>query len=763
MAEIKLVDPFDNPDFKPSAPAVVNQTSAVSSEGVIKDPFDDPNFSLTAAPKTTQKLLEQKPVEAMEISPGVQAQLGTTDDLQEQAIIFAKNVFPNMPLKDAMSRISRQGDRLIYLDTDGQTKYATPELFRSPVAPGEEGGLQNPINMDRLGQRAIQSISNYSSRLPEEIVTETLDKRFFNLLPTGARQVATGLTQGVAGYPRQIVGNILSDQQNIFKPDFSETLRSISEGGISGAFSQGLERLTGVRNRLNIGRPDARQLRNPAVRNEIQERQAAFEETGVTPTLSQVTNLPSMRVTERQLNRQSDALPKFQEIYAAQEKQISEAANKLINKLGSPDTFDSLRALSQTSQNIIEEAIETRAAEAGVFYKKAFAKPIDIDTGKLQGLQLLIDERMSSVRGPSKFFKETTSEKGTVVEETAKGRGVETYNELDKVKNWLFDTVEEVDANGNVSMRLQPVTDLQQLHSVKEQIDARLEDIADKGTSAEKRAAGSLKSVRAKLIDILSESSPDYAQANKKFSELSKPIDDLLDGKIGALAKLNPSKGDFRPDALNFILKAKMISDPASIAKVKKQVLSQPNGDKVWDDSVASWMSGILSDAQEKAPLEMANVSLSRKLRQQLFGSQKQRDAILQAVGASRFKAFETFFKVLESVEKTLPVGSQTATDINADFTSPIAKFFGDALQLKKVVNPGEIIQNISASLNVDRLSSLFTTREGLKELDKFKALGTKGNAAISVLGRILQSLSTGSIREGMEDENQVTRPAVPQ
>ena len=78
-------------------------------------------------------------------------------------------------------------------------------------------------------------------------------------------------------------------------------------------------------------------------------------------------------------------------------------------------------------------------------------------------------------------------------------------------------------------------------------------------------------------------------------------------------------------------------------------------------------------------------------------------------------------------------------------------------------MNPGEIIQNISASLNVDRLSSLFTTREGLKELDKFKALGTKGNAAISVLGRILQSLSTGSIREGMEDENQVTRPAVPQ
>ena len=123
MAEIKLVDPFDNPDFKPSAPAVVNQTSAVSSEGVIKDPFDDPNFSLTAAPKTTQKLLEQKPVEAMEISPGVQAQLGTTDDLQEQAIIFAKNVFPNMPLKDAMSRISRQGDRLVYLDTDGPVSY----------------------------------------------------------------------------------------------------------------------------------------------------------------------------------------------------------------------------------------------------------------------------------------------------------------------------------------------------------------------------------------------------------------------------------------------------------------------------------------------------------------------------------------------------------------------------------------------------------------------------------------------------------------
>ena len=759
MAEIKLVDPFDNPDFKPSAPAVVNQTSAVSSEGVIKDPFDDPNFSLTAAPKTTQKLLEQKPVEAMEISPGVQAQLGTTDDLQEQAIIFAKNVFPNMPLKDAMSRISRQGDRLVYLDTDGQTKYATPELFRSPVAPGEEGGLQNPINMDRLGQRAIQSISNYSSRLPEEIVTETLDKRFFNLLPTGARQVATGLTQGVAGYPRQIVGNILSDQQNIFKPDFSETLRSISEGGISGAFSQGLERLTGVRNRLNIGRPDARQLRNPAVRNEMQERQAAFEETGVTPTLSQVTNLPSMRITERQLNRQADALPKFKEIYDAQEKQISESANKLINRLGSPDSFDSLRALSQTSQNIIEEAIQTRATEAGKLYKKAFETPTIVDT---TGLLDLIEKRMNSVRGPSKVFREGTSETGTIVE-TGKGRGVQTYRELDTIKNLLFDTVEEVDANGNVSMRLQPVTDLEQLHSIKEQIDARLEDITAKGTSAEKRAAGSLKSVRTILIDALNKSNPNYAEANKKFSELSKPIDDLLDGKIGALAKLNPSKGDFRPDALNFILKAKMISDPASIAKVKKQVLSQPNGDKVWDDSVASWMSGILSDAQEKAPLEMANVSLSRKLRQQLFGSQKQRDAILQAVGASRFKAFETFFKVLESVEKTLPVGSQTATDINADFTSPIAKFFGDALQLKKVVNPGEIIQNISASLNVDRLSSLFTTREGLKELDKFKALGTKGNAAISVLGRILQSLSTGSIREGMEDENQVTRPAVPQ
>ena len=93
--------------------------------------------SLTAARPNTRELLLQKPKEAMEIQPSLQAKLGTTDDLSEQARIFTQNKFPNMPLNEAMSRISRQGNRLVYLDTDGQAKYATPELFRSPIASGD--------------------------------------------------------------------------------------------------------------------------------------------------------------------------------------------------------------------------------------------------------------------------------------------------------------------------------------------------------------------------------------------------------------------------------------------------------------------------------------------------------------------------------------------------------------------------------------------------------------------------------------------------
>lgn len=744
MAEI--VDPFDTPQASRPAP------QAAQPSGIV-DPFDNPQprETISAVSTVGDKLLTEAPGESAKIGAATLAKAGTTSDFGEQVTILAKDLFPDMPLAKAKSRFAQKGDDIIYVDRLNKVQKITPDLLRSPFTTNPDGtiGLQMPIKTDNFGKRVMDNAAYGVSRLPEEAASGAVDLALQSRsVPLPVRAPIAGGVQALASVPRQMVGNYLSGK-DLLDLDTGE----LAQAGAAGASASGINAASTrffQRNRPGLAYEDTRKLQTREGQREVAGAVENFREQGITPTLGQVADVPSARVKERQLFRREVGRNELEALYKDQAKQIGDRWRALTAKLGNPNSVQAVAELRDTAQTLIDDAVAARTQAASPMYEEAFQSGAEPD---ITDVIDFAEDQLSQVRGPRTVERvefDPTDFSIVRAKEDMRSTGTKAAQEINNAIKLLTNERVTVDPKTGLEDRaFLPITDYRQLHSAKEEIDARIEDIQAVGTSAEKRALRSLTMIQQKLTEALKAAHPKYAEGNELFKSLSGPIDEMRNGQIGAIASIRESKSNLRPDMLSFVLDAGAVGEPDVIRKTREQILAAPNGKEVWDNAVAAYFRRALQKSEVGEARNFGNVSIAGSLRKALFKTPDQREALKAAVGEENFASFNKFFDVLRRIEDTLPENSATATDIDKSFAGPAAKAAAWVLQLRNVLNPGELVVNISDSINAERLATVFTTPKGLKELEKLKALDPKGKTALQVVSRIITMAAADAFDQG--------------
>lgn len=759
MADAEFKDPFDNPNAA--------QTSQRQPTPGFVDPFDAaparPQPEIRAATTTQDKLLTEKPGEAGRVPFSTLAKAGTTSNFGEQVTILAKDLFPDMPIAEAKSRFAQKGDDIIYVDRLGKVQKITPDLLRSPFVTGPDGqiGLQVPFKTDNLANRVGANAAYGVSRLPEEAVAGTADMLMQSRgVPLPIRAPVTGGIQAAASIPRQVIGNYLAGSEPL-DLDTGELLQA----GVAGTTASGLNAATTrffEKNRPGLNAADVSMLGTNAGQRNMAAASENFREQGITPTLGQIADVPSARVKERQLYRREAGRNELEAIYNDQAKQIGDRWRALTGQLGNPNAVQSVADLRSAAESLIENAKQTRTQMASPAYEEAFNSGVKPD---VSGVVNFAESLLAQVRGKRTVERvelDPTNFSIVSAKEDARSRGTTAAQEIDNAIKLLTDERVYVDRNtGMESREFLPISDYRQLHSAKEEIDARIEDIEGAGTSAEKRALQALTQIKNQLTDALKEAHPKYREGNQIYIDYSGPVDRLKDGQIGAIASIRESKSNLRPDMLSFVLDASNVGDPDVIRRTRNEILQAPNGAQIWDNAVAAYFRRAMQKAEVGEARNFGNVSIAGSLRKALFKSPDQREALKAAVGDQRFSAFNKFFDVMRRIEDTLPENSPTATDVNSSFAGPTAQAAAFLLRLRSILNPGDVIENVSDSINVERLATVFTTPKGLKELEKLKKLDPKGKTALQVVSRIITMAAVDAFDQG-PSEVQIYREDAP-
>ena len=743
-----LVDPYDSGvpvKAPPSRPTVSN----------LVDPFDKPmplrQAEVYATPTITDKLMTEQPQEAGRVPVSTLAKAGTTNDFGEQVSILAKDLFPDMPLAQAKSRFALSGDNIIYVDRLNKVQKVTPDLLQSPFKTNQDGtiGMQLPLKTSNLARRLSTNAAYAAPRLPEEAASGVADLLMQSRgVPLPVRAPIAGAVQSVASIPRQVIGNYLSGS-DLLEMDTGDLLQT----GVAGASASGINAATNrffSRNRPGLNASEARALGTRSGQNQIARAQENFREQGIRPTLGQIADVPSARVKERQLYRREAGRNELEAVYREQAKQIGDRWRSLTADLGNANSVQAVSNLRETAQGLIDDAVRVRSEMASPAYEEAFRSGTKPDVSDVIDLA---ERLLADVRGPRTIERvewDPTDFSIVSSKEDQRATGTKAAQEINNAIKLLTDERVSIDPRTKSESReFLPISDYRQLHSAKEEIDARIEDIQSTGTSAEKRALRSLTLIQQKLTEKLKAAHPKYAEGNRTFTEMSKPLDELKEGQVGAISSIRESKSNLRPEMLSFIFDAAAVGDPGVIRKTREQILRAPDGNRVWDDAVASYFRRALQKAEFNESRSFGNVSIAGAMRKALFKTPDQREALKAAVGEERFQTFNKFFDVLRRIEDTLPENSATATDANSSFAGPAVQAAAYVLQLKKVLNPGEAMVNISDSINVERLATVFTTPKGLKELEKLRALDPKGKTALQVVSRIITAAASDAFDQG--------------
>lgn len=275
---------------------------------------------------------------------------------------------------------------------------------------------------------------------------------------------------------------------------------------------------------------------------------------------------------------------------------------------------------------------------------------------------------------------------------------------------------------------------LQRIHSAKEVIDNRLSALSKNfgKTSDVNKAVRAIAQAKSSLIDEISEQSPLYKEALEEFALLSPTVNELTEGLIGNISKLDP-------EGVSSIT-AKIFSPEVntSIIKNAKKVISEvdPNA---WNQIVRAeaekrlGKSRVLIDSIESGAVE----NVPNQLRRALFGNAKQRENLMSSLDGPLKRNALALEDWLRRASLGRPGGSQTA--VRGEIKERLQRGVFKALQ--DLFSPRATISKAGAEnvfdTNSKALAEVFFNPKFTPELSKI----TRKSPTSSAAGKALLQL----------------------
>lgn len=376
---------------------------------------------------------------------------------------------------------------------------------------------------------------------------------------------------------------------------------------------------------------------------EMQRLRTLAKSFGIDLTVPELTNSPTLRGLWTRLAKtpgpQAEKLATYLE--EVRKPQVEAAIQRELGNIA-PESRTAFEAGGQargTAREIEEGLRQTRATETRPMYKEAFEQQQPVDVAST--LETLAKEAEKYPEGhPSLATLQQTSKMLTKEQVNPTTKAVEVIQE----------------------------TDLQVLHNAKVGIDQLLER-AKRDKSIDNDTRRLLMRVKTKLQGEMEASNPLYAEAQRRYRELSKPLKDFRFG--------SPDIKPRDPHVKTMIAQLADLGDEAferapgivfggnTPAKIERtRAYFEKNHPEVWDPLVRSWLEQKLNRLRDTVIQRESNVGGAFK--RAVFNDNMERSKLRAALGPEKFGRLESFMEVLDKTRRIIYTNSETAFQIEA-------------------------------------------------------------------------------------------------
>jgi len=533
---------------------------------------------------------------------GAEFKAGFVDNPEAKIKIYAAARFPDMPEKDRLARYGIRDGEIVFVDTDGRLRLETPDDFTGKAKRflGETGAAAPEVIGGAVGTAMGGPLGAAVGSAGGEAIRKTIGTQLLGDEQSGLDWTGDIAGAGALGFASDLAGRAVTNRINASKMK------------------------TGGALRFGVGKDVTRGYLSPAKQAEAEQIRNLADQAGIKLAPHQLYDKESMTNIWKYLRkhpRTSDAVKQFED---AQADQVEAAMEKRIQSMIRPDDtpYKIGTDLKEAAGKTITDAEASRTAATSDLYRQAFDLH-DPNTLDISPVIKDLDEAIAA-------FPES---------KTSSGRAT-----IEKVKSLLLKSAKDED--GNVIKV--PENDLKRLHNAKLEIDDMLDGTSYEATkippSSKKVINRILGRSKDKLLSIIDNANPVYAEARAKYAELSPPIERLKKNIIGELAGLQ-KEGTISKAAAK-VASSGNIPD-ATLVSYAKSKISDPG---VIDRAVG----GYIRDTYESLKAGQASggeiVNVAGKMHQKLFGSQKQRSILKAALKPDQFNALEDLMTVFKRV-----------------------------------------------------------------------------------------------------------------
>lgn len=569
------------------------------------------------------------------------------------------------------------------------------------VAPGVAGGQMFRSAAQQLPRFAAQSEGTVAGALRQAGQT------------TGASEarIAAGSGAGMAlgGEAGEEIGGAQGRQ-------IGELLGGLGGGVLSGARP--------MRGRTTRGEP-----RRPDTEPELQAREAT-EATGVDLFPAQQSLDPQQLRAQRFLPELTPATERAAQALSRQNEQASGAVDDFVRSIAPDDAIVTAGGrFRNASQRALEAAKELRAERASPLYQKAIEESVDVNPKPINDV----------LRGISSRYPESGS-----VSKVSR-RLLNMMNQSETTVMGSSGSLERVASGRRPS--------LGRMHNVKLEIDDMLNKVGSDalGNTAKRE----LMKVKRVLLDQMEEASPAYRQARLTFEAESPRVTDLEESIIGKIADIDDTQ-------LKNI--SRRIFDPAEtnpeVVKNAKRVIDEVDPG-AWERLVRAEVERRIGSIRPEVGVSFEN--MPGKLNRAIFGSGKQREALLAGMSDQQRRNAELLERALTRASLGRPGGSETAgrqqfvKELDSGIVSSIRNFLRNPIDSAVGVGESGVFDRRAKAL----ADALFdpawaeATREAIKD-------GSE-NAFGYLLYRVADTIDNEEMQRQRQEEGRPEIPRLPE
>ena len=522
-------------------------------------------------------------------------------------------------------------------------------------------------------------------------------------LGTGAAVGLTSGTSALSNYARQKIAGLMSGQE------VNPTEVAIS-GGLSllGESAPMLKKAVTERRLVK----DIAQI-NPSM---VASLRSKAGQLGVPLTAAEITGLSSLMGTQKVLGNIPESSVKMQKFYKEREAKVQGAVDDYLGSISKVEDAAIAGNRGMQALELQKQSLEKAREEAVTpIYEKAFESSVPVNTAPvLSGIDNMLKSQPPTGTA-AKYLK--------------------------RVKSLLEKP--SVDLDGNPLKEMVPEDRLPLLHNAKLEIDSMFKE--DSFGSLDKTIQAKLMGIKNNLLTEIEKENPDYIAANKKFAQLSQPLNEFNERITGvSLSKM--SKDNMK----NFANRIFQNASPGTVKYAKDQIVAG-GGDEAWNAVPRAYLDEQWNLAKKPIRSQQGDkLDTGNSWQNVLLGDIKQQKALQVALGKDQFDAMRNLAEVLQAAGRVKKLGSDTAFNQliteeliknppMTSMTTGAARVAGAALQPQ---NYGKMLADWAArkdaSRNAEQLADMITSPDAIGQLKQLRKMSPTSAKYWAGLGQLL-------------------------